>query len=316
MPARIVFMGTPDFAVPSLEALLAAQSAGADWQVVGVITQPDRPSGRGKQLTPPPVKLAAHAAGVPVLQPEKLRGEAVDALAALAPEVIIVAAFGQILRKSVLNLPPHGCINGHASLLPRWRGAAPIAAAIYAGDAETGVTIMQMDPGLDTGPMLAKRAMPISPTHTTGQLTAELAQLGAALLVDTLPEWLAGRLPPEPQAETLATLAPRLQKEAGELNWADPAAVIERQVRAFSPWPGTFTTGPRGQLNVLAVAVAGPEVPVSLPPGAVFKHHKEVYVAAGSGAVRLITVQPPGKKPMDALSLLNGQPEWGGQLGT
>jgi methionyl-tRNA formyltransferase len=310
-------MGTPDFAVPSLEALLAAAEAGAEWQVVAVVTQPDRPSGRGKQLTPPPVKLVAQQAGAPVLQPEKLRGEAVATLAAFAPDIIIVAAFGQILRKAVLNMPPFGCLNVHASLLPRWRGAAPIAAAIRAGDAETGVTIMQLDPGLDTGPMLAKRAMPITPAHTTASLTAEMARLGAALLVETLPEWLAGRITPELQIEALATLAPRLQKEEGELNWADAADAIERQVRAFSPWPGTFTTGARGPIKVLAVAVAGPEVPVTEAAGTVFKYQKNAYVATGSGAIRLLTVQPTGKKPMDAVSMLNGQPElWGGKLGS
>src|SRR6185295_7191226 len=174
--------------------------------------------------------------------PETLKDEAAVAeLAALKPDLIVVAAFGQILRTNVLTLPPSGCINIHASLLPRWRGAAPIVAAIRAGDAETGVTLMLMDEGLDTGPMIARRAEAITPQHTGGSLTGELAELGAALLLETLPDWLAGNIAPETQDNSLASLAPRLKKEAGALNWAQTAFEIERQVRAFDPWPGTFT---------------------------------------------------------------------------
>ena len=301
-------MGTPDFAVPSLKALISNGH-----QLVAVVTQPDRPSGRGKKLTPPPVKVAAQQAGVPVLQPATLKtDEAFAQLAALRPDLIVVAAFGQILRQNVLTLPPHGCINVHASLLPRWRGAAPITAAIKAGDAETGITIMRMDKGLDTGDIISKRAIPIGPNHTGGTLTDELAHLGAALLVDTLPGWLSGQIKPQPQDNALATLAPRLQKQEGQLDWSKSAVEIERLVRAFSPWPGTFSWGSLRQIKILAVSVAPKDVAAyyaDKPPGTLIKHNKQIYVVTGNGAVLLNTVQPAGKKAMDATAMLNGQPE-------
>ena len=307
--ARIIFMGTPDFAVPSLKALIA----GDHHHLVAVVTQPDRPSGRGKKLTPPPVKIAARQAGVPVLQPATLKtDEAFAELSALEPDLIVVAAFGQILRQNVLTLPPHGCINVHASLLPRWRGAAPITAAIKAGDAETGITIMRMDKGLDTGDIISKRAVPIRPEHTGGTLTDELAQLGADLLLDTLPGWLSGQIKSQPQDDSLATLAPRLKKKEGELDWNTSAVEIERLVRAFSPWPGTFTWGPRGQIKILALDVAPKDVVSKFenkPPGTLIKHGKQIFVVAGNGVLHLKTVQPAGKKAMDAISMLNGQPE-------
>ena len=315
MSAKIVYMGTPDFAVPALQALVKT-SGQAAWHVVAVVTQPDRLSGRGKKLTPPPVKVAAQAANIPVLQPEKLRRDVVAQLATYAPDVIVVAAFGQILRKRLLNLPPRGCINIHASLLPRWRGAAPIAAAIKAGDTETGVTLMQMDSGLDTGPMIAARPMPISPQHTTGSLTADLAQLGGDFLVETLPAWLAGEITPQPQTDDLATLAPRLQKSEGEIDWSLPAAQIERTVRAFSPWPGTFTFGLRGQIKIIHAEVVTPNLPNLPKPGTLFKYQKAPYVATGDGVLRLIKVQPAGKKVMPAEAMLNGLPElWNTTLG-
>lgn len=314
-------MGTPDFAVPALTALITCpyeRGITGGWEVVAVVTQPDRPSGRGRKLTPPPVKVVAEKAGIPVLQSETLKaGEAVAELAAFKPHLIVVAAFGQILRKNVLALPPYGCLNIHASLLPRWRGAAPVAAAIRAGDAETGVTLMQMDEGMDTGPMIAQRAIPITPDHTGGTLTAELAELGAALLVETLPAWLSGEIDVQPQDDRLATLAPRLRKQDGELDWSQSAPEIERQVRAFSPWPGTFTQSPRGQIKILAIELAE-AVPVQLHgvPGIIFKHKRGVYVTTGQGAVRLVTVQPAGKKVMGAEAMLNGQPDlWGARLG-
>lgn len=305
-------MGTPDFSVPTLTALIESE-----YELVAVVTQPDRPRGRGKKLTPSPVKVVAEGAGLKVLQPETLKSaEAVAALAALKPDLIVVAAFGQILRRNVLTLPPRGCINVHASLLPRWRGAAPVAAAIRAGDAETGVTIMLMDEGMDTGPMLARQAIPITPTHTRGTLSAELAELGATLLIETLPDWLAGKIKTQSQDDSLATLAPRLKKEEGAINWSQSAVEIERQVRAFYPWPGTFTQGPRSQFKVLAVEVAAnaPDFEQS-QPGTVFKHERSVCVTTGQGVLRLVKVQPAGKKEMPAESMLNGQPElWGARL--
>ncbi len=306
MTTRIVYMGTPDFAVPALSALIDNSH-----NVVGVVTQPDRRSGRGKKITPPPVKVVAEAAGLPVLQPESLKNEAdQQALFDLAPDLIVVAAFGQILKKEVLDFPQHGCINIHASLLPRWRGAAPISAAIRAGDGETGVTLMQMDVGLDTGPMIVHRAIPITAQHTTGNLTEELASLGANLLIGTLPAWLAGEITPTPQDNELATLAPRLKKEEGRIDWTEEAVAIERQVRAFSPWPGTFTNGPRGQIKVHEVRLA-PEVKASnnQHPGTLFKQQRKIYVNTGSGVLQLVTVQPAGKKTMPVEAVVNGQPE-------
>jgi methionyl-tRNA formyltransferase len=307
LSARIIFMGTPDFAVPSLKALIENQ-----YEVAAVVTQPDRPSGRGKRLTPPPVKVVAEATGLKVLQPERLKNEAVVAeLAALRPDLIVVAAFGQILRQNVLDLPPYGCLNVHASLLPRWRGASPVTAAIRAGDTETGITLMKMDIGLDTGPMLTQRAIPIQPHHTGGTLTAELAELGARLLIETLPDWLAGRIQVQPQDSTLATLAPRLKKEEGEIDWDRTAVEIERQIRAFSPWPGTFTCHGSDQLKILVAEAAELEPPDSTyrAPGTLFKWQREVYVTTGQGVIRLISVQPAGRKAMPAEAMLNGQPD-------
>jgi methionyl-tRNA formyltransferase len=304
-------MGTPDFAVPALKALIDATATKADWNVVAVVTQPDRRGGRGKQLTPSPVKVAASEAKIKVLQPDTFRSDsAVAELTALEPDLIVVAAFGQILRPNVLTLPSHGCVNIHASLLPRWRGAAPVAAAIRAGDFDTGVTLMLMDEGMDTGPIIARRKIPITPAHTRDSLTAELAELGAALLVETLPAWLAGQVQAQPQDDRLATFAPRLKKEEGAIDWRQAAVDIERQVRAFYPWPGTFTVGPRGQFKVLtAEPAANVTIPAGSKPGTVFEQNRRVYVVTGQGALRLVTVQPAGKREMPAEAMLHGQPE-------
>lgn len=302
-------MGTPDFAVPALKALIASQETHR-WTVAAVVTQPDRPSGRGKKLRPPPVKVVATEAGIPVLQPKTLKAEAAFAdLAALTPDIVIVAAFGQILQRRVLDLPPHGCLNIHASLLPRWRGAAPVAAAIRAGDSETGITLMHMDEGLDTGNMLVQRSLPIRADHTRDSLTTDLAELGATLLVETLPAWIAGDITAQPQDDSRATYAPRLKKEAGAINWQQSAAEITRHVRAFQPWPGSFTEGPRGAFKVLHVAQASVSPPKTAPPGTVFKHQKDVFVTTGDGVIQLITVQPAGKKAMPAEAMVNGQPD-------
>lgn len=303
-------MGTPQFAVPSLEVLLE------HFNLVGVVTQPDRPRGRGRQLEPPPVKVVAEAHRLPVLQPRTLRApEALADLAALEPDLLITAAFGQILKPDVLNLPRLGVINVHASLLPRWRGAAPVAAAIRAGDRETGITLMRTEEGLDTGPILARRAIPIRPDHTQGSLAGELALLGAALLRETLPPFFRGEITPQPQDGSLATLAPQLRKEDGRLRWTDPAAAIERQVRAFDPWPGTFALWRDQPLKILKVSVletwSGKEA-----PGTVFTEpgRKEILVATAQGAVQLEHVQPPGKRAMSARDLANGAPDFIGAL--
>ena len=212
---RVIFMGSPDFALPTLGALMQATN------VVGVVTQPDRQAGRGRVLRPPPVKRLAQGRQIEVIQPKRLKEKAaLETLERWQPDLIVVAAFGQILRKDVLELPPHGCINVHASLLPRWRGAAPIQAAILAGDAQSGITIMRMDAGLDTGPILSQKAVPLAPDETAGSLSAKLAQLGADLLLETLPPYLTGELQARPQDDALSTYAPMLKKADGELDFS------------------------------------------------------------------------------------------------
>ena len=245
MMTRVVFMGSPEFAVPSLRALTR------EYTVVGVVTQPDRPAGRGRALKPPAIKLEASAMGLATIQPNKLtEPSAIQRIRDWAPDVIVVAAFGQLLRREMLDLPAHGCINVHASLLPRWRGAAPIQAAIAAGDAESGVTIMQMDEGLDTGPMIAQRRVAIDPQDTGGSLADKLASLGAELLPAALHGYLSGSLVAQPQDASQATKAPLLKKEDGRLDPSLPAEVLERRVRAFNPWPGAFIVLDEGILKV------------------------------------------------------------------
>lgn len=299
MAVKIVFMGTPAYAVPALTQLHQHYS------VVGVFTQPDKPSGRGRQVSVSAVKEAAQALGLPVYQPPNLKtADALALLQSLAPDLIVVAAFGQILRANVLSLPPLGCLNLHASLLPRWRGAAPVAAAIRAGDAQTGVTIMQMDEGLDTGAIIRAEAIPVLPTHTCATLTADLADLGADLLVRTLPDWLNRQIIPQPQDETLVTLAPRLKKEAGQIDWTHSAAEIERHIRAFNPWPGAFTVWQGQTIKIHSAEVVAPGGPVA--PGTVFSHGRDVAVSAGQGAVILRDIQPAGKKMMPARDFVRG----------
>ena len=299
--ARVVFMGTPQFAVPALEALCQHH------EVAGVVTQPDRPAGRGRRLVPSPVKGVALARGLPVYQPTSLRpAEALDQLADWQPDVIVVAAFGQILLKPVLELAPHGCLNVHASLLPRYRGAAPIAAAILAGDDTTGITIMRLDEGLDTGPLLAQADLAIAPEDTTASLGEKLAVLGAELLIGTLPGWIGGEIQAQPQDDALASYCQRLSKADGELNWTQTAQHLDRQVRAFSPWPGAYTTWQGQRLKVLRtrprpewLGEAGPGEVVELPDG--------VGVVTGQGLLELLEVQLAGKKPMAAGPFIRGQ---------
>jgi methionyl-tRNA formyltransferase len=299
--ARIVFMGTPEFAAPVLEALVDAH------QVVGVVTQPDRPAGRGRRLVPSPVKQLAVERGLPTFQPNSLRPpEAVTHLATWEPDVIVVAAFGQILRQDVLDLPPHGCLNVHASLLPRWRGAAPIAAAILAGDEITGVTIMQMDAGLDTGPTLSQGEVLIRPDDTRATLEQRLARLGAELLVDTLPAYLSGNVVPRNQPDEGTTYARQLCKEDGLLDWSLPAIELGRRVRAFTPWPGAFTTWHGQRLKVLQ-ATPLPATRQDVPPGTVVTLGDGAAAVTGSGALSLEEVQLAGKRSIDINAFLRGQ---------
>ncbi len=306
---HLVFMGTPDFAVPTLTALTDARFV--DFvDIVGVVAQPDRPAGRGRRLLSSPIKRVALERGLPLFQPQSLRApEAVAQLAAWEPDVIVVAAFGQILRQDVLDLPPHGCLNVHASLLPRWRGN-PIAATILAGDEITGVTIMQMDAGLDTGPILAQREEPVRPDDTQATLEERLAQVGAELLIETLPPYLAGDLLPEPQPEEGVTYAGRLRKGDGRLDWSRPAVELERRVRAFNPWPGAFTMWRGKRLRVLQ-AVPLPNWRGDAPPGTVVALDDGMVIAivTGEGALRLEEVQLAGKRSMDIATFLCGQRE-------
>jgi methionyl-tRNA formyltransferase len=301
---RVVFMGTPDFAVPSLRRLLGAT------QVVGVFTQPDRPAGRGRKLKPSPVKALALEAGVPVHQPSSLKREpeAIEVLAALRPDLVVVAAYGLILPKAVLEAGPLGALNVHASILPRWRGAAPVAHAILAGDAQTGVCIMKMDEGLDTGAVISRRAIPITENDTAGSLTEALAEMGAELLVDTLPDWAAGEIQAQPQDDARSTYAPRLKKSDGRLDWREPADALSRRVRAMSPWPGAHTLGADGMLKIHAVAVVETEAR-DLPGNLGRDDEGFPLVAAGDGQLRLLQVQPAGGRAMSAKDFLVGRPE-------
>lgn len=302
MNTRIVFMGSPVFALTTLKAL------GNNYQVAGVVTQPDRPAGRGRVLKSPPVKTLAQELEIPVIQPRRLRDpEALEQLNTWKPDLIVVAAFGQILPPEVLDLPIHGSINVHASLLPRWRGAAPIQAAILHGDSETGITIMKMDPGLDTGPILSQRSLPISPDDTAGTLSPRLAELGAELLIETLPSYLNGDLEPHPQHDSQATYAPMLKKGDGELDFTLTASELERRVRAFSPWPSAFTKWRGKRLKVFhshAVDVHG------FDPGQRTIHEGLPALGTGQGLLVLDEVQPASKKPMPAEVFMLGARDW------
>jgi len=298
---KVVFMGSPDFALHTLRGLANA------YDVVGVVTQPDRASGRGRELKPPPVKILAQEFDLPIMQPEKLKApEAMEQLRAWAPDLIVVAAFGQILRKDVLELPRFGCINVHASLLPRWRGAAPINAAILAGDEETGVTIMQIDVGLDTGPMLAKRSIRLTRNDTAGSVFQTLSTLGADLLLETLPDYLSGKLQPEPQSEEGATYAPMLKKEEGKLDFANDVNELERRVRAFNPWPGASVDFDGTILKVHRAHVEQGNVSA----GQRLVVRNQPAVGARGGILVLDEVQPAGKKSMSGKSFLSGARNW------
>ena len=294
-------MGSPDFALPTLKALAGA------YDVVGVVTQPDRASGRGRELKAPPVKRLALELGIPVMQPERLRlAEAMEQLRAWAPQLIVVAAFGQILRKDVLELPRYGCLNVHASLLPRWRGAAPINAAILHGDEETGVTIMQMDVGLDTGPMLSQRSIRLNREDTAGSVFERLSTLGADLLLETLPDYLSGKLTPVPQPEEGVTYAPMLKKEEGQLDFSHDVHELERRVRAFDPWPGAFIDFDGALLKIHRARVESGAAAV----GQRLIVQNEPAVGARGGILILEEVQPAGKKSMSGKSFLAGARDW------
>ena len=302
MDIRVVFMGSPDFSLPALRALAE------NYPVVGVVTQPDRPAGRGREIKLPPVKQLAQKLDIPIIQPTRLKElQAIEQFKAWDADLIVVAAFGQILRPAVLDLPPYGCINVHASLLPRWRGAAPINAAILHGDDKTGVTIMKMDPGLDTGPILSKSEIPIQADETAASLSPKLAQLGSDLLIKTLPAYLRGELIPQPQDDSLATYIPMLKRTDGELDFNESAQALARRVRAFNPWPGTYLIWGDQRLKVHRAHATS-----ATSPGVGVFTIQEGCPAIGTsdGLLVLDEVQPSGKRAMPGDIFLRGARNW------
>ena len=313
---RVAFAGTPPFALPALAALRAHH------EVVGVLTQPDRPSGRGRKMTASAVKQAALAAQLPLAQPHTLASEAARAqLRRWCPEVLVVVAYGLILPREILLIARLGGINIHASLLPRWRGAAPIQRALLAGDRETGITIMQMDSGLDTGPILLQRRIAVTTDHTAGSLQEELAALGAAVLIEALQGLGAGTLAPRAQAGQRATYAPKIEKTEARIDWRADAMQIERQVRAFNPWPVAETVLGGEQLRIFAAHVVpvgnvSSKVSRSCDPGVIVAENEEsLIVRCGQGDLALTEVQRPGRRPVSARDYAQGLSLVGRQLG-
>lgn len=308
---RLIFMGTAPLAAVSLRALLASDCG----RVVAVVSQPDRPKGRDLKLQPTPVKEVALAAGLPVMQPEKARDPVfLEQLGALRPDLVVVAAYGQLLPQSLLDIPPHGCLNVHASLLPRWRGAAPIQWAILAGDKETGVTIMKIDAGLDTGPVLTMAKTPIEDRDNAQTLHDRLARMGAELLVKTIPPYLAGQIRPQPQPSEGASYARKLAKEDGRLDWGQSARELWLKVRALNPWPGAYAFlgqgGPR-----IKIWEAVPEPSTGGQPGEIMAASKQgLCVACGQQALRITLLQQENARRMEVASFLAGHPLKAGQF--
>ena len=301
---RIVFMGSPEFAVPSLEQLISSR-----YQVVAVYTQPDRPAGRGRALVPPPIKLAALKMGLTVVQPESLRTEeAVAQLAEFKPDVIVVCAYGQILPKAVLDMPTRRCLNVHFSLLPRHRGASPVASALLSGDEFAGVSVMIVTPKLDTGPVLARAAVTVSPQDNTGTLTGKLGMVGADLLLEALTSWLRSEIEPLPQDDKESNYFSQVNKEAGEIDWKLPALTIWRRVRAFNPWPGCYTTWRGKQVKIIEAEA----LPEERSPGAgkviaLPGRKGELGIGTGEGVLGVLKLQLQGKKAVSAAEFLRGQ---------
>ncbi len=305
---RIVFMGTPEFAVPSLEALLRSED-----QVVGVVTQPDRPKGRGQELAPGPVKLLCLRERLPILQPLKMKDPAfLEALKAWQPELIAVAAFGRILPKVVLDLPRRGCVNVHASLLPKYRGAGPIQWALIKGERETGITTMQMDEGMDTGGILLQERLAIAPEETAGELSVRLAAVGGRLLVETIRRVKDGTLTPRAQDHTQATMAPLLKKDDGWINWKVEATEIANRVRGLSPWPGAFTYSGEERWIIWRAATKAPARDGKGPtpvPGTILEASKDgILVATGRGLLVILELQPANSRRMTAGQYVVGHP--------
>src|SRR6266702_4577101 len=290
---RIVFIGTGEIGVPTLQALLRS----SEHRVTGVVTQPDKPAGRTQQIEPPPIKRALAGTKMSILQPVRIKGrEAIEEVRALRPEAIVVMAYGQILPRDLLEIPPVACLNLHASLLPRWRGAAPIQAAIAAGDPETGITVMYMAEGLDTGDILLQRKIEILPGDTGGSLHDRLAQIAPEALLDALQMLAKGNAPRIQQDNVLATYAPKLTRDDGKIDWSEAAEIIERKIRAFNPWPGAFMKLDGQNLKIFSAFI----VDLSGEPGKILRSEKELVIAAGKGALSLGEVQLEGKRRMSA----------------
>jgi methionyl-tRNA formyltransferase len=296
---RVIFIGTGDIGVPTLQALLQSR----EHRLAGVVTQPDKPIGRAQGIESGPIKKAIAGTTMPILQPARIKDrQAIDEIGALKPEAVIVMAYGQILPRDLLEIPSAACLNLHASLLPRWRGAAPIQAAIAAGDRETGITVMYVAEGLDTGDILLRRKIDISPTDTGGSLHNRLAQIAPNALFDALRMLAKGIAPRIPQDNTLATYAPKLTRDDGRIDWSESAEVIERKIRAFNPWPGAFMKLGRRNLKIFSASIAD----LSGEPGEILRSEKELVIAAGNGAVSLGEVQLEGKRQMRAAEFLRG----------
>ncbi|BET98517.1 methionyl-tRNA formyltransferase [Xenorhabdus taiwanensis] len=302
---RIIFAGTPDFAARHLAALLNSQH-----QVVGVLAPPDKPAGRGKKLTPSPVKVLAEEHDIPVFQPKTLRTEESQQwVMAQQADIMIVVAYGLILPQAVLDIPRLGCLNVHGSLLPRWRGAAPIQRSIWAGDQETGVTIMQMDAGLDTGNMLLKAICPITNEDTSASLYEKLADIGPKALLNTLDLITSGTLQPEIQDDTLTTYAEKLSKDEAKVDWNLPASQIERCIRAFNPWPMSFFLVDDQPIKIWQAEVIAEQT--TQAPGTIISADKKgIQIATADGILNIVQLQPPGKKAMSVADLLNSKREW------
>ena len=299
---RIVFIGTGEIGVPTLRALLDSEH-----EIVGIVTQPDKPVGREQRIEPPPIKKAligrARPPGAPIFQPGRIKDpQTIEEIRGLTPDVIVVVAYGQILPRDVLEIPRLACLNLHASLLPRWRGAAPIQAAIAAGDCETGITVMYMDEGLDTGDILLQRNVEILPNDTGGSLHDRLAQIAPETLLESLRLLAAGNAPRIPQENARATYAPKLKREHGQIDWSESAEAIERKIRAYNPWPGAFMKVDRQNLKVFSASV----VDLNGQPGGILRSDKDLIVATGKGALSLAQVQLEGKRRMTAAEFLRG----------
>ncbi len=307
---KIIFMGTPEFSLPGLSALIQS----ADFEVVGVFTQPDKPVGRKQLLTPPPVKILALENNLKVFQPEKIKTE-IDNIRSLAPDLIVVIAYGKIIPQEILDIPKYGCINVHASLLPKYRGAACLNAPILNGDSETGVTIMKMEAGLDTGPILRQGLMTLKGQETLSDVHDYLSCLGAKILPETLKSWMDGKIEPQIQNDAQASYVKTLNKEDGKIAWTKSAIEIERQIRAYNPWPGTFCYDKNGKIIKILAAAISPDRPASeAQAGAVSWAQGQLTVACGQGSIIILKLQTDGGKALDTKSFMSGHQDFSTEI--